>query len=156
MLAEGETARAVERVFWLTPGHASQPGRWYAGSSPAGLFVSADNGVTWQPVAGFNDRPMRAKWVLGGTDRLATRYLVNDASVLLGKPLVSAAIHRFEGQAMTHLPGRGPCDCESYCHKAIARAAWQLSLAMRSPRTSKVDCLSGQRKVNPVFRVAPI
>lgn len=47
--------------------------------------------------------------VLDGTDRLATRYLVNDACVLLGKPLVSAAIHRFEGQAFTYLPGRGPC-----------------------------------------------
>ena len=47
--------------------------------------------------------------VLDGTDRLATRYLVNDACVLLGKPLVTAAIHRFEGQAMTYVPGRGPC-----------------------------------------------
>ena len=47
--------------------------------------------------------------VLDGTDRLATRYVVNDACVLLGKPLVSAAIHRFEGHAMTYLPGRGPC-----------------------------------------------
>jgi sulfur-carrier protein adenylyltransferase/sulfurtransferase len=47
--------------------------------------------------------------VLDGSDRLATRYLVNDACVLLGKPLVSAAIHRFEGQAMTYVPGRGPC-----------------------------------------------
>jgi adenylyltransferase/sulfurtransferase len=47
--------------------------------------------------------------VLDGTDRLATRYLVNDACVLLGKPLVTAAIHRFEGQAMTYLPGAGPC-----------------------------------------------
>jgi len=47
--------------------------------------------------------------VLDGTDRLATRYLVNDACVLLGKPLVSAAIHRFEGHAMTYVPGRGPC-----------------------------------------------
>jgi len=47
--------------------------------------------------------------VLDGTDRLTTRYLVNDACVLLGKPLVSAAIHRFEGHAMTYLPGRGPC-----------------------------------------------
>jgi adenylyltransferase/sulfurtransferase len=46
---------------------------------------------------------------LDGSDRLATRYLVNDACVLLGKPLVSAAIHRFEGQAMTYVPGRGPC-----------------------------------------------
>jgi adenylyltransferase/sulfurtransferase len=37
------------------------------------------------------------------------RYLINDACVLLGKSLVSAAIHRFEGQAMTYVPGRGPC-----------------------------------------------
>jgi adenylyltransferase/sulfurtransferase len=47
--------------------------------------------------------------VLDGSDRLATRYLVNDACVLLKLPLVSAAIHRFEGQAMTYLPGQGPC-----------------------------------------------
>ena len=47
--------------------------------------------------------------VLDGTDRLATRYLVNDACVILGLPLVSAAIHRFEGQIMTYVPGRGPC-----------------------------------------------
>jgi len=47
--------------------------------------------------------------VLDGTDRLPTRYLVNDACVMLGKALVSAAIHRFEGQLMTYLPGRGPC-----------------------------------------------
>ncbi len=47
--------------------------------------------------------------IIDGTDRLATRYLINDACVLLGKPLVSAAIHRFEGQAMTYLPGKSPC-----------------------------------------------
>jgi len=47
--------------------------------------------------------------ILDGTDRLVTRYLINDACVLLGKPLVSAAIHRFEGQAMTYVPGRSPC-----------------------------------------------
>ena len=47
--------------------------------------------------------------VIDGTDRTAVRYLVNDACVILGKPLVSAAIHRFEGQAMTYVPGRGPC-----------------------------------------------
>lgn len=47
--------------------------------------------------------------VIDGTDRLATRYLINDTCVLLGKPLVSAAIHRFEGQAMTYLPGKSPC-----------------------------------------------
>src|SRR5579864_4613099 len=52
---EGEQARAVERVFWLTPGHASERGTWYAGTAPAGLFRSEDGGEHWQPVAGFND-----------------------------------------------------------------------------------------------------
>ena len=47
--------------------------------------------------------------IVDGTDRVGTRYLVNDACVLLGKALVSAAIHRFEGQAMTYVPGAGPC-----------------------------------------------
>ena len=47
--------------------------------------------------------------MLDGTDRFGTRYLANDACVILRKPLVSAAIHRFEGQAMTYVPDRGPC-----------------------------------------------
>jgi molybdopterin/thiamine biosynthesis adenylyltransferase/rhodanese-related sulfurtransferase len=47
--------------------------------------------------------------VIDGSDRLGTRYLVNDACVLYRKPLVSAAIHRFEGQVMTYVPGEGPC-----------------------------------------------
>jgi adenylyltransferase/sulfurtransferase len=47
--------------------------------------------------------------VIDGSDRLSTRYLVNDACVLLRKSLVSAAIHRFEGQALTYVPGQGPC-----------------------------------------------
>jgi len=47
--------------------------------------------------------------VLDGTDRFNTRYLTNDACVILRKPLVSAAIHRFEGQAMTYVPDRAPC-----------------------------------------------
>jgi adenylyltransferase/sulfurtransferase len=47
--------------------------------------------------------------VLDGTDRIATRYLINDACVILRKPLVAAAIHRFEGHVMTCVPGAGPC-----------------------------------------------
>jgi photosystem II stability/assembly factor-like uncharacterized protein len=65
--AEGGTARAVERVFWLTPGHASERGTWYAGTSPAGLFRCEDGGERWEPVAGFNDHPMRPKWAAFGT-----------------------------------------------------------------------------------------
>jgi adenylyltransferase/sulfurtransferase len=47
--------------------------------------------------------------VLDGSDRFGTRYLANDACVIERKPLVSAAIHRFEGQAMTYIPEQGPC-----------------------------------------------
>jgi adenylyltransferase/sulfurtransferase len=47
--------------------------------------------------------------VADGSDNFPTRYLVNDACVLLGKPLVSAAVFRFEGQVISIRPGEGPC-----------------------------------------------
>jgi adenylyltransferase/sulfurtransferase len=47
--------------------------------------------------------------VVDGTDNFPTRYLINDACVMLKKPLVSGAILRFEGQVTTVLPGEGPC-----------------------------------------------
>lgn len=47
--------------------------------------------------------------VIDGVDNLPTRYLLNDACVLAGKPLAEAAVLRFEGIAMTILPGEGPC-----------------------------------------------
>jgi photosystem II stability/assembly factor-like uncharacterized protein len=61
-----ETARAVSHTFWVEPGHARQPGRWWAGTSPPGLFVSDDNGETWESVAGFNEHPMYDKWAPPG------------------------------------------------------------------------------------------
>jgi photosystem II stability/assembly factor-like uncharacterized protein len=51
---EGETGRAVDHVFWLSPGLPSQPGVWWAGTSPQGLFRSEDGGITWSEVVGFN------------------------------------------------------------------------------------------------------
>ena len=62
---EGETGHVVDHVFWLTPGHASEPGVWYAGSSPEGLFRTADGGDTWQPVAGFNEHANYEHWTRG-------------------------------------------------------------------------------------------
>jgi len=47
--------------------------------------------------------------VIDGTDNFPTRYLINDACVMLKKPLVSGAILRFEGQVTTILPGEGHC-----------------------------------------------
>jgi photosystem II stability/assembly factor-like uncharacterized protein len=55
----GETVRFT---FWLAPGHASQPGVWYAGTCPPALFRSNDGGDTWEGVSGFNDHPMRTAW----------------------------------------------------------------------------------------------
>jgi sulfur-carrier protein adenylyltransferase/sulfurtransferase len=47
--------------------------------------------------------------VADGTDNFPTRYLVNDACVLLGKPNVYASIYRFEGQASVFAKENGPC-----------------------------------------------
>lgn len=47
--------------------------------------------------------------VVDGSDNFPTRYLVNDACVMLGKPLVSGAILKFEGQVTTVVPGDGHC-----------------------------------------------
>ncbi len=47
--------------------------------------------------------------IVDGTDNFPTRYLVNDACVLLGKPNVYGSIFRFEGQASVFWAERGPC-----------------------------------------------
>jgi adenylyltransferase/sulfurtransferase len=47
--------------------------------------------------------------VADGTDNFPTRYLVNDACVLLGKPNVYGSIFRFEGQASVFATEQGPC-----------------------------------------------
>jgi adenylyltransferase/sulfurtransferase len=47
--------------------------------------------------------------VVDGSDNFATRYVVNDACVLLGRPLVHGAVHRFDGQASVFAVPGGPC-----------------------------------------------
>lgn len=47
--------------------------------------------------------------VVDGSDNFPTRYLANDACVLLKKPLSTGAVFRFDGQATTIIPGEGPC-----------------------------------------------
>ncbi|MCY4486822.1 MAG: molybdopterin-synthase adenylyltransferase MoeB [Deltaproteobacteria bacterium] len=47
--------------------------------------------------------------VVDGCDNFATRYLVNDACVMTGKPNVHGSIFQFEGQVSVFHPGNGPC-----------------------------------------------
>src|SRR3954471_2885682 len=47
--------------------------------------------------------------IVDGTDNFATRYMVNDAAVLLGKPYVWGSIYRFDGQASVFWEEHGPC-----------------------------------------------
>jgi len=63
-------------------------------------FLTADNAME---LCSFYDV------IADGTDNFQTRYLVNDACVLLGKPNVHASIFRFEGQASVFDAKSGPC-----------------------------------------------
>lgn len=62
---EGQNGRTVKHTFWLTPGHSSEPGVWYAGTSPQGIFRSEDAGNTWQPWGSIND-DARLRSYMGG------------------------------------------------------------------------------------------
>lgn len=59
---DGEHPRAVDHTFWLEPGHADEPGVWWAGTSPPGLFRSADGGDTWASVEALNEHSMYWRW----------------------------------------------------------------------------------------------
>ncbi|MBA32171.1 MAG: thiamine biosynthesis protein ThiF [Chloroflexi bacterium] len=49
--------------------------------------------------------------IVNGADNFPTRYLINDAAYLLGKPLVDGSILLFDGQATTYIPGQGCYRC---------------------------------------------
>lgn len=57
------SGRAVNHTFWLTPCHANEPGAWYAGTSPQGLFRSDDGGDSWRPFSCINNDPRYREWM---------------------------------------------------------------------------------------------
>ena len=60
---EGQKSHVLGHSFWLTPGHASEPGVWYMGASPQGLFRSEDGGESWESVRGLNEHPEYSQWM---------------------------------------------------------------------------------------------
>ncbi|MDE2463778.1 MAG: glycosyl hydrolase, partial [Alphaproteobacteria bacterium] len=78
--AKTSAGRSVRHTFWLTPGHHSEPGVWYAGTSPQGVFRSEDGGDTWTPISSVNDNPdFQALWGddQGGTPDGPTVHSIN-------------------------------------------------------------------------------
>lgn len=55
----------LKHIWQIVPGHASQPGTWYAGVDDAGLFVSRDDACTWTELAGLTGHPTRPRWIPG-------------------------------------------------------------------------------------------
>ena len=62
--AEGAKSE-VKHIWQIVPGHASQPGTWYAGVDDAALFISRDDARTWTELSGLTSHPTRPRWTPG-------------------------------------------------------------------------------------------
>lgn len=58
--------RGLKAIWFIAPGHAQTPDRFYAGIEPAGLFVSDDRGESWHSVSTLNDHPTNNTWQPAG------------------------------------------------------------------------------------------
>ncbi len=67
----------LKHIWQIVPGHASQPGTWYAGVDDAALFVSRDDGATWDELMGLTNHPTRPRW-MGGFGGLCLHSIVVD------------------------------------------------------------------------------
>jgi molybdopterin/thiamine biosynthesis adenylyltransferase len=80
--------------------------------------------------------------IVDGTDNFPTRYLVNDACILLGKPNVYGSIFRFEGQATVFGMPDGPC------YRCLSRTASARTCAFLRGRW-RARCSPRNRRLHP-------
>jgi photosystem II stability/assembly factor-like uncharacterized protein len=73
--------RTLRAVFWLSPGAPGEPGVWYAGGSPQGLFRTEDGGDTWDPVSGWNDHPQWSTWAEWPEEGTPDRSMLHSVNV---------------------------------------------------------------------------
>ncbi len=60
-----DSGEKLKNIWTIVPGRADEPGTLYAGIDPASLWVSTDNGVTWDLNMGLFEHPTRAEWQPG-------------------------------------------------------------------------------------------
>ena len=70
--------------------------------------------------------------IISGSDNFTTAYMVNDAAVMLKKPVAYGSIFRFDGQASTFIPYEGPCFRCLYCNADSAGTGSELRRSRRS------------------------
>jgi molybdopterin/thiamine biosynthesis adenylyltransferase/rhodanese-related sulfurtransferase len=82
--------------------------------------------------------------IVDGADNFPTRYLINDAALKLGKPLIDGSIYRFEGTVTTFLPFEGPATAASIRsrrprHGAVLPGGGRAGRAVRRDRRAGGD-----------------
>ena len=73
--------------------------------------------------------------IVDGTDNFPVRYLVNDATQFLGKPLVYGSIYQFEGQATVFMPGQ-----ETPCYRCLFPSHRRRAPCRAAPRAACSAC----------------
>jgi photosystem II stability/assembly factor-like uncharacterized protein len=74
-----DSGQKLKNIWVIEPGRSSEPGTIYAGVDPASLWVSADNGETWEPNVGLLSHPTREQWQ-PGAGGLCLHSIVPDPS----------------------------------------------------------------------------
>jgi photosystem II stability/assembly factor-like uncharacterized protein len=138
---EDPHGRAVHHTFWIEPGHASEPGVWWAGASPPSLFKSTDNGDTWEGVAGFNEHPKVTEWFPpydGGTpDGPMIACIVIDPRdakhMYVGTPTAGTLETTDQGQSWRPLNQNVRCDYLPDPYPEVGQDTHQIALAPTNP-----------------------
>ena len=68
----------ADQVWHVEPGHPSQPGRIYAGTMPAALFISDDHGDSWRRAPGMTEHPTSVEWWEGGSGGVNLHRIMAD------------------------------------------------------------------------------
>jgi photosystem II stability/assembly factor-like uncharacterized protein len=133
--------RSVHHTFWLEPGHASEPGVWWAGASPPSLFRSADNGDTWESVKGLNEHPKVMDWFPpmdeGTPDGPMIAGIVIDPRdarhMYLATPMAGVLETTDQGETWRPLNQNVRCDYLPDPYPEIGQDAHQIALAPTNP-----------------------